>query len=441
MKATIKPIILASVAAAALLASPAMAQQRIKLGNLIDYTGAKSSSGKFSGPGKVDAIDWINKNGGINGKMLDAEIVDYGYQTRRSIQLYRKWKDEGAVAILGYGTNDTEAMVGFVAQDRIPYFSFSYSGRLTDPTGASAKAKEGKVKPAPYNFFGQASYSDGNRALLMWALEDWKKKGGRGRPKYMHMGDDHPYPLAPKEAGEAFARELGFDILPSIPYALAGGDFKAQCLALRAKAQCLALRALDANYAFLANTTGSNVALLRSCSRVGVNVQFMANIWGMDEGGMKTTGKAADGVVWVLGHMQWGSDVPGMKVMRDISNMSDPTGKAYRALPYALGACQVLQLAEGLKIADKSGKLDGPGIKEALESLKDFVPTGTDGMCPRVTWSSTDHRSVDTVIIGRARIGGDTEKGEVADLVAAGTIKIEKVSEQKVPRKPEWLGY
>jgi branched-chain amino acid transport system substrate-binding protein len=424
--------LLVTAVAASLLAAPAVAQQKIKVGNLVDFTGATSSTGKFNGAGKVDAVAWINANGGINGKMLDVETVDYSYQTQRAIQLYKKWKDEGAVAMLGYGTNDTEAMVGFAAEDKMPYFSFSFSGHLTDPTGISPKAKEGKVKPAPYNFFGAASYSDGARALVQWAADDWKKKGGQGKPKYVHLGDNHPYPLAPKEAGENLAKELGFDVVPSIQYALAGGDFKAQCLALQSS---------GANYAFLANTTGSNIALIRSCATVGVNVQFMANVWGLDEAGMKAIGKAADGIVWVLGQAQWGTDVPGMKIMRAISNMSDPTGKAYRPLPYALGACQALYLAEAMKIADKAGKLNGPGIKEALEGLKDFVPYGATGMCASVTWTPTDHRSVDSVTIGRAKVGGDTDQGEVADLVEKGVIKIVIDTTIKVARKPEWQGY
>ena len=429
---TFKRAILTSVAAGALLAGPALAQQKIKVGNLVDYTGATSSVGKISGPGKVDAFAWINANGGINGKMIDVETVDYGYQTQRSIQLYKKWKDEGAVAIQGYGTNDTEAMVGFIAQDKIPYFSLSLSGHLTDPAGVSAKAKEGKIKPAPYNFFGAASYSDGARALLIWAAEDWKRKGGAGKPKYIHLGDNHPYPLAPKEAGESLAKELGFDVVPSIQYALAGGDFKAQCLALQSS---------GANYAFMANTTGANIALLRSCATVGVNVQFMANIWGMDEPGLKASGKAADGIVWVVGQEAWGANVPGMATFRAISNMSDPTGKAHRALPYVRGACQVLYLAEAMRIADKAGKLNGEGIKAALESMKDFVPAKTEGMCPAVTWTPTDHRSVDTVGLMRGRVTGDTDQGEYTDLLAKGVIKMEKVADIKVPRKPEWLGY
>jgi branched-chain amino acid transport system substrate-binding protein len=428
----LKLALLSTVAASAVLASPAVAQQKVKVGNLVDYTGATSSVGKISGPGKIDAFAWINANGGINGKQLDVETVDYGYQTQRSIQLYKKWKDDGAVAIQGYGTNDTEAMVGFIAEDKIPYFSLSFSGHLTDPAGLSAKAKEGKIKPAPYNFFGAPSYSDGARALVIWAAEDWKKKGGQGKPKYIHLGDNHPYPLAPKEAGEELAKQLGFDVVPSIQYALAGGDFKAQCLALQSS---------GANYAFMGNTTGANIALLRSCATVGVNVQFMANIWGMDEPGMKASGKAADGLVWVVGQAQWGSDVPGMKTFREISKLSDPAGTAYRPLPYVRGACQVLYLGEAMRMADKAGKLDGEGIKAALEGMQDFVPFGTNGMCPAVTWTGKDHRSVDTVGLMRARVSGETEQGEYGELVAKGVMKLEKVSDIKVDRKPEWQGY
>jgi branched-chain amino acid transport system substrate-binding protein len=416
----------------AVAAVPAIAQDKIRVGNLVDYTGATSSVGKINGPGKVDAFAWINANGGINGKKIDVETVDYSYQTQRSIHIYKKWKDEGAVAIQGYGTNDTEAMVGFIAKDKIPYFSLSFSGHLTDPQGLSPKAKEGKVKPAPYNFFGAASYSDGVRALVIWAAQDWKKKGGQGKPKYIHLGDNHPYPLAPKEAGEKLAAELGFDVVPSIQYALAGGDFKAQCLALQAS---------GANYAFMANTTGANVALLRSCATVGVNVQFMANVWGMEEAGMKATGKAVDGLVWVVSQEQWGGNAPGMKVFQEISKMSDPSGKMYRSLPYVRGACQVLYMAEAMKIADKKGKLTGESIKTALESMKDFVPPGTEGMCPAVTWTDKDHRAVDVIGLSRAHVSGDTEQGEIGDLVAKGVIKIEHVADIKVERKPEWLGF
>ena len=69
----LKLALLSAVAASAALGTSALAQQKIKVGNLVDYTGATSSVGKISGPGKVDAFAWINANGGINGKQLEVE--------------------------------------------------------------------------------------------------------------------------------------------------------------------------------------------------------------------------------------------------------------------------------------------------------------------------------------------------------------------------------
>jgi branched-chain amino acid transport system substrate-binding protein len=110
-------------------------------------------------------------------------------------------------------------------------------------------------------------------------------------------------------------------------------------------------------------------------------------------------------------------------------------------MPYVRGACQVLYLGEAMRIADKAGKLNGEGIKAALENMKDFVPFGTEGMCPAVTWTNKDHRSVDTVGLMRARISGETEQGDYTDLMAKGVMKLEKVADVKVERKPEWQGY
>ena len=163
---------------------------------------APSDVGTPYGQAVADTFAWVNKNGGVGGKQLNVDTNDYGYQVPRAIALYKKWSapDNKVAAIMGWGTADTEALTGFLAQDKIPDISGSYAAALTDPEGTS-----GKAKPAPYNFFYGPSYSDAMRAMLMWAAEDWKAKGKPGKPKFVHMGANHPYPNAPKAAGEAIA--------------------------------------------------------------------------------------------------------------------------------------------------------------------------------------------------------------------------------------------
>ncbi len=275
--------LLSTVSLALLLGGAATAAQaQIPIGHLADYSGATSDVGTPYGQAVADTFAWVNKNGGVGGKQVNVDTNDYGYQVPRAIALYKKWSGADKVAaIMGWGTGDTEALTGFVAQDKIPYFSASYAAALTDPEGAS-----GKAKPAPYNFFYGPSYSDAMRAMLIWAAEDWKARGKPGKPKFVHMGANHPYPNAPKAAGEALATELGFEVLPPLVFALTPGDYSAQCLSLKSS---------GANYAYLGNTAASNISVLKACKTAGVDVQFLGNVWGMDENAAKTAADAHRG--------------------------------------------------------------------------------------------------------------------------------------------------
>jgi len=419
---------LGSAALAIVIAGPAMAQSPIKLGHLADYSGGTSDVGTPFGQGVADAFAFVNKSGGINGTKLDVDTVDYGYQVPRAIAQYKKWSGtEKVAAIMGWGTADTEALTGFLAQDKIPDISGSYAAALTDPTGAS-----GKAKPAPYNFFYGPSYSDALRAELTWAAEDWKSKGKAGKPKFVHMGANHPYPNAPKEAGEAMAKELGFEVLPPLVFALAPGDYSAQCLSLKSS---------GANYAYLGNTAASNISVMKACKSAGVDVQFMSNVWGMDENAAKTAGDAADGVIFPLRTaVGWGGNAPGMKIVSEISKISDPTGKVYRPVHYVAAICTAMYMKEAIAWATANGGATGENVRKGFYQKKDWVPAGLEGVCNPSTWTETDHRGTLKVDLYRSRVTGPTD-GDLNDLMAKGTIKLEKVKTIELPRKADLLGW
>lgn len=418
-----KPMVL-TAAAAALIAAPAAAQQKINIGHLADYSGATSDVGKPFGEGVADAIAWMNKNGGVAKRQVNLDTVDYGYQVPRSIATYKKWTGrDKVVAIFGWGTADTEALITFVSKDQIPYVSASYAGSLTDPTGQAEKS----TAAAPFNFFYGPSYSDAARALVTWAAEDWKKKGGQGAPKYVHMGANHPYPNAPKAAGETLAKELGFEVLPAIQFALTPGDYTAQCLTLKQS---------GANYAYLGNTAGSNVSVLKACKNAGVQVQFLGNVWGMDENAAKAAGDAADGVVIpVRTRALWTDEAPGMKTVRDIGGTAN-----HRPLHYIAGICTAFYIKEAMEWASANGGITAIKIRDGMYARKDWVPKGMEGVCVPSTWTKTDHRPTTEVQLYRARVTGATD-APLNDLMKAGTIKMEKVTTVNLPRKPEWLGW
>ncbi len=331
----------AAILGAALLVSGASpgelsAASGIAVGQLVAQTGSTAQVASAYGQGVADAFAYIDQHGGIDGKPITVETVDYGYDPARAVGTYKAWKENlKPVAIQGWGTADTEVLVDSVSKDAIVFMSGSSSGHLTDPTGRSPWTST----PAPYNFFYGPSYSDACRALVQWAAEDWRRSGSSSRstflgdldrPKFVFMGDNHPFPNSPKAACTEYARNLGFEVLPPIRYSLSPADFVAQCQSLKQS---------GAQYAFLANTAESNVKLVKDCATLGVSTQFITNIYGWDEEAASQAGSAGNGMVWVVSVALWGDDVPGMKTVRETSKISDPNGTAARPAHYIRGVC------------------------------------------------------------------------------------------------------
>lgn len=413
--------------ATACFALPALAED-IPVGNLKDTSGPTSEVGVPYAQGIADAIAYINAKNSVNGNKIALDSVDYGYQVPRAVAQYKKWSGSPkAAAIQGWGTADTEALIGFVAKDKIPYYSASYSAALTDPAG-----KSGKTKAAPYNFFYGPSYSDAVRALLTWAAADWKAKSGSGAPKFAHMGANHPYPNSPKAAGEAMAKELGFEVVPAVQYAMTPGDYTAQCLTIKEA---------GVNYAFLANTAGSNISVLKACETAGVDVQFMSNVWGMDENAAKAAAGGANGVVFaVRTGITWNGDAPGMATLTEISKTSSGGSDVYRPVHYLAGVCSAMYMVEAMEWAAANGGVTGENVQMGMYQKQDWVPAGMDGVCLPSTWTAEDHRGLMSVNIYRMNVGGSTD-ADVAELVKNGTIKMEKIETVELERKPETLGW
>lgn len=428
---TSRTLLLAAAGAVAVTAT-ALAQNRIPVGHLMDNSGPTSDVGVPYGQGVADALAWVNRTrNGVGGRQLAVSGFDYGYQAPRAIAQYQAWvQRERVVAIQGWGTVDTEALITFVTRDRIPYISASYSAALTDPTGRAPRAD----KAAPFNFFYGPSYSDALRAMIKWAAEDWRARGRQDRPKYVHMGANHPYPNSPKAAGEALASELGFEVLPAIQFTLTPGDFTAQCLSLRNS---------GANYAYLGNTAGSNISVLRACQTVGVNVQFLSNVWGMDENAMRAAGTAANGVVFPLRTaVAWGGDAPGMATLREISQGGSTPQTEYRPVHYLAGVCSAMLMVEAMEWAHANGgQVTGERIRNGFYARKDWVPRGLEGVCNPSTFTNEDHRGQMTVSLYRAVVTGDTTQGSVAELMRNGTMRLERVTDITLERRQDWLGW
>ncbi|TVM16852.1 ABC transporter substrate-binding protein [Oceanidesulfovibrio indonesiensis] len=382
----------AAVLAVAMLlgAGAAHAEKAVKIGVISDLSGATSAVGVPYAEGVMDAVKYLNEIGYIPGVTIEAMQVDYAYNVQQALSAYKKFKSQGMVALQGWGSGDTEALVSFVARDEIPVLSASYSAHLTDP------------KKAPYNFFISADYSTQLRAALKYIKEELAESDA---PKLAFIYPDNPYGLAPMEAGREYARELGFEIV---------GEENVDLKAMDATSQLLALQKVQPEFVWVGGTTPSTAVIMKDAAKLGMKATFFTNIWGADENIFKLAPQASSGSISLQASVTYDADTEGARLIRE------RTGGAYQMTHFIRGFASMYVMAEAIRLAAEQGEITGPAIKDALESLRDFDPLG---LTPPVSFYEDDHRPNMAVTLYRI------EDGAFVDL---GT--------QTLERKKEWLG-
>jgi branched-chain amino acid transport system substrate-binding protein len=379
------------LAVLALAVPPAAAQ--VKVGGLFDLTGVTSEVGKPYAQAVIDHVALLNEKGGINGKKIELSAVDYGYKIPQAVATYKKFKDDDKVILInGWGTGDTEALREFIGKDQIPYISASYSGHLTDPA------------KTPYNFFVGASYSDQLRIFLQYAKESWKDASRKPRVAFIYS--DNPYGKAPMEAGRQYAKELGLELVDEeiVPPSFQDST-----------SQLLNMQKANPDFAYINTTTSWVAIILRDALKLGLKTRFGINPYGCGELLPKVAKEAAEGTLCMMPNVAYGESVPGMKDILDSHKAKPPQVNTDNL--YVRGWVYVTVWAEAVK---RATELSGPGIKKALETLRNF---DTGGLTPPITYTAEDHRPTTRCAIYEVKGG-----------------KLARVGEFEVPRKKEWLG-
>ena len=362
-----------------------------KVGVLSDLTGPTSSVGAPYADGIKDYVAWLNDNGGIDGESIELIQVDYAYNVQQALAAYKRFTSSGIVAMQGWGTGDTEALVKFVARDRIPVFSASYSAHLMDPT------------KAPYNFTAAADYSTMGRAGLNYLRETWKETRA---PKLGFIFPDNPYGTAPIQAMKEYAEELGFKIV---------GQENVDLKAIDATPQLLSLKKVEPDFVWTGGTTPSTAVIMKDAQKLGMSCTFFSNIWSSDENIFKLAGEAAEGHFGLQGAAIYGQDVPGMELIRTL------TDGEHKMTHYVRGFVSAMVMCEGMKMAKAAGEVTGESIKAALETMRDFDPMG---LAPAISYFPDDHRPNLSVNVCTFKDG-----------------KLEFVKTTILERKKEWLGH
>jgi branched-chain amino acid transport system substrate-binding protein len=335
----------------------------IVIGGIFDLTGATGDVGTPYAEGVRAYVEQANADGGIQGREIDLQSQDYQYDVAIAEQLYSQYAGAGAVAILGWGTADTEALRSRVTSDEIPFFSGSLSEELADP------------EETPYNFLVGTTYSDQMRIALQHINEE---TGGDAEIAVFH--NDSPFGLSPVEDGRNYIEEQGYGFGYEA-YPMPGGATDYVALLTRAQDQ-------GATHIIIQNVASPAAQLVQNIAGQGLDVQTVCLNWCTDELFVDLAGEDAEGVKGVTPWAPATVDNPGVETVLEAGDVSeaDVDGHFLQGWYYI----DLLATAIG-NVIEAGDEVTGPNIATMLEEMEPFE---TGGVSPPIDFTEESHKGM-----------------------------------------------
>jgi ABC-type branched-subunit amino acid transport system substrate-binding protein len=326
---------LAALLSAALLAPGASAQAPIKIGAILPLTGSGASYGVWMKGGAEIAAEEINAAGGIAGHKLEVIYEDHAADASKAVNAMRRLVDV----------------------EKVPFTLTSYSSPTLaiQPIGAQSKV-------VMMNGGGQSDnlankdYLYNNIPVVsneIGVIADWLAKDKKFKSAVMIVANDEAGRNAAKTFRAAFGA-AGGKVLAEEQVALDGTDFRAQLAKLRAAGGDL----------LFVSSYGRNVAIVADQAReIGITIPMAATSWALIPETFKS--KGADGML--VTKLPFDPTVPFAAKFKERYK----TDAGFFAVQYYSGVKIFARAAEEA-MKKSGGKLDGEGVKNAIESIRSF---------------------------------------------------------------------
>ena len=350
----------------------------IKIGVLVDETGPTSDVGISYSKGVVAALKYFNEKGiytkdGVRVK-LDWIKRDYAYNPTRAEEYYKEFRDKyHVIAILGWGTADTEKLSDTIINDKIVYISASYSAKLT-------------VKP--YNFFVPPDYSTQACIAINWIAKT--KPGAKIALLYDHKV---AYSRSPIDAIRQAAEQLGLQVVADLDLPLKATEADAESVILT----LIESTGGDVDYVWCGNTITSCSLAAKAMAKQGLDAVMISNVWGFDERSKDMIGSGGFGKVmgvspFVYPMIAKEQGIEGITIVLDAARAAGiPEDEVnLRFLQGFLSAWLLVQAIERTTSQDLLQK-GGEAIKAALESSCQGDPFDFKGLVAPARFCPGNH--------------------------------------------------
>ncbi len=358
----------------------------LRIGNFCDRLGPTQTIGVKYCVGFHDYMELMNSRGGIAGYRVEHEEIEHGYAVPKAVEGYNKFKAEGYLALVSYGTPITDALKTFANRDRISL--------LTPGFGISDVEDATKF---PYVFVGVAAYKAQVAAIYQYIKDSWKE-GRAAKVAYLFL--DNPAGRDPLDYVREMPKKLGnIELVGEVACPLPCADISSQMLQIQRLAPDFVISHLF----------GKGPALsVAEKAKLGLTATMISLVWGFSEDEINVNGPAAEGYMGV-NFVVMPEDLARLPVHKEIVELYRKAGKEppkeMGSVYYVRGIMNAALLSEAARLALKAtgGKpLTGEDFKKGMESVKDFNGEGT--MSP-TTITASNHAGSRKVRLYRVQNG------------------------------------
>ncbi len=405
IKLSLKCCAIGLVALSLLLAGQAYAEDiTVKIGLPMDMTGPLSSAGRKSVSAWRAYEDYLNNEKGgwkdVAGNSVKLKVLygDTGFTPQKTVALYKKYKGEGAVAIVNVGSVELAAIRNMLLEDNIP-----------TPTNSGAL-----IYPLPSPAFSHwPDYSAVSAAVIDYIKEKWDQaqasSPNKRAPKLAFIGPEG-YPsweagLTPEVMRYAKLHEV--EVV---------GKFYTPLRVISTRPQVLAAKTAGADFIFTGVVNSQGGAVVRDLYDLGLKgdptkTPGKIEILGMFPmtstemiklaGGRK---EVADGALIVGGLAYVWEDQPALRLVRKYAekygDMVDLDNSYVHEWLSAMYTDKAIELALQKVPGDK---LKGADVMDAFLKIRDL---DSGGIVPSpVSFSEEDRIALKKVRIERVRDG------------------------------------
>jgi len=344
------------LAASASIAAPLAAQtggEDIVIGGSIPMTGVFAFAGVGINLGIGDYVKMVNDAGGIKGRKLRYVPEDTGYKVDVSVAAYKKLTSQNKINLY-YGDSTGFSKTINPELDRngnILMAGASFATELNDP------------KKYPNQFLVGPDYTEMFGILLKHIA---KEKPGA---KVAFVYSDSEFGRDPIEASEALAKKLGLTVPVKLMTPAGSVDVSTEVIKLR--------RAAPDYTIFHGYILAPIPEFITQGKQMGMTSKWMGTFWTMDSSTVMKMGPAGDGFMGVMPYRYYydtSAPAPTLDKIRKLR-------PEYQSTAYMQGYLAAMLFVESARRCLDAGKpLNGPNLKAALNSLKDFDTGGLIGV-------------------------------------------------------------